>query len=100
MKVLISKGYGAGWATWNTLEMAVDEELIALFEKGCTSEEMEEACTAKGYTSDTGGSVYMGGFEDLAVVEVPKGTRFTIREYDGAEFVEILNRKDWFYADK
>ena len=44
MKVLISRGYGAGWSTWNQSEMAIDKDLIALFERGCSDLEMEEAC--------------------------------------------------------
>ena len=99
MKVLISPGFGAGWSTWNTPEIAVDEDLIELFEQGCTEEEMAEVCVKKGYTMPYGSSIYMGGFNDLKVAEVPQGSYFTIREYDGSESIEILNLDDWFYAE-
>ena len=94
MKVLISLGFGAGWSTWNDSRMATDEDLIALFESGCTPEEMKGLCLSKGYTD-----VYMGGFEGLAITEVPKGVHFRIREYDGAETIEIMEAQDWIYAE-
>lgn len=94
MKVLISSGYGAGWSTWNGRELAVDKGIIDLFEKGCTVHEMEKFCKSKGYED-----IYMGGFYDLKVVEVPKGTCFCIREYDGAEYIEIMEEQNWFYAE-
>lgn len=99
MKVLISKGFGAGWSTWNYKEMAVDKDLISLFEKGCTEDEMAELCVKKGYTSLFGGDPYMGGFSELVVEEVPKGCYFKIREYDGAESIEIFDSDHWLFAE-
>ena len=94
MKVLISPKYGAGWSTWNCREMAIDKDLIAAFENGCTEEEMEELCIKKGYHAP-----YMGGFEDLVVEEVPAGCFFKIREYDGSETIEVFNSNRWFFAE-
>lgn len=94
MKVLISPGFGAGWSTWNDSEMAVDKDLIELFEHGCTIDEMVELCVAKGY-----GEPYMGGFGKLEVTEVPKGCHFQIKEYDGSEYVVISEAEEWFYAE-
>lgn len=31
----------------------------------------------------------------LAVVEIPKGALFQVREYDGSEYVEIFDAKHW-----
>ena len=93
MKVLISPGYGAGFSTWNSEEMAFDEDLIALFERGCTEEEMVDLCISRGY-----GKPYMGGFSQLRVVNVPSGTVFYIGEYDGYESIELLNRFHWVVA--
>ena len=98
MKVLISKDYGAGWSTWNQPEMATDEDLIKAFEFGCNQEEMEELCRQKGYDDGFGGAPYMGGFHDLKVIEVPAGSYFKVREYDGFEWVEVFNKDEWFYA--
>lgn len=96
MKVLISPGYGAGWSTWNDSGMAVDKDLIELFEQGCTEDEMADLCVKKGYTDE---SPYMGGFGDLKVAEVPQGCHFRINEYDGSEYIDIYEEGDWFYAE-
>ena len=94
MKVLISPGFGAGWSTWNDKRMAVDKDLIELFEKGCTLKEMMLLCDEKDYED-----VYYGGFDDLDIVEVPKGVHFKVVEYDGAESIEVMEEEDWFYAE-
>ena len=101
MKVLISPGFGAGWSTWNQKEMAVDKDLINLFEKGCTYEEMRQLCIKKGYSSLFGGEPDMGGFGDLEIEEVPKDYYFKIMEYDGSEYIEIFNpdNGDWIKAE-
>lgn len=99
MKLLISPGYGAGWSTWNIPAMATDKDLIELFEKGCTYEEMEKLCIEKNYTDEYCEPPYMGGFQQLKVVEVPKGALYRINEYDGAESVEIFNPDKWLVAE-
>lgn len=98
MKVLVSHGYGAGWSTWGDPGMATDKRLIELFEHGCTEEEMADLCVECGYTNGYDEPPYMGGFYKLAVEEVPNGSYFKIREYDGAEYIEIFNKDEWFYA--
>ena len=100
MKLLISPGYGAGWSTWNRPELATDKDLIELFEKGCTSEEMEKLCIEKNYVDEYGDPPYMGGFGQLEVVEAPKYVRFKIKEYDGFERIEILDLSDWIVAEE
>ena len=99
MKVLISSDYGAGWSTWNDPRMAFDERLIRAFECGITQEDMKELCVKCGFHDGFGGAPYMGGFEDLEVVEVPSGTVFRIHEYDGFESIEILDTDDWYVAE-
>ena len=80
MKVLISRGYGAGWSTWNDPRMAFDERLIRAFECGITQEDMKELCVECGYTDIYGGPPYMGGF---------KGFNFTYcRNVNGYRFEE------------
>lgn len=99
MKVLISPGYGAGWSTWEHPEMAFDERLIRAFECGISEEDMKELCVECGYTNIFGGPPFMGGFEDLEVIEVPSGTVFRIHEYDGFESIETLDMDDWYVAE-
>ena len=93
MKVLISPGYGAGWSTWNSPEMAVDERLIEAFENGISEEGMKQLCEELGYES------YMGGFEDLEIVEVPSGSLFRVSEYDGYESIEVFDDLSWLRAE-
>lgn len=100
MKLLISPGYGAGWSTWNFPAMATDKDLIELFEKDCTCEEMERLCIEKNYTDGYGEPPYMKGFQQLEIVEVPKGTLYRINEYDGAESVEIFSPDEWLIAEE
>lgn len=88
MKVLISRGYGAGWSTWNNPALASDARIVEAFENGITEEEMEQLCKELGIT-DVYGSVYMGGFDELEVVEIPAGALFKVQEYDGSEYIEI-----------
>ena len=100
MKILISPGYGAGWSTWNNPGLATDKRLVELFEKGCTQNEMIDACVEYGYTNVYGDPPYDGGFADLKIVEVPKGSLFKIREYDGHEYVEIFDESEWTRAEE
>ena len=93
MKVLISPGYGAGWSTWEGASLATDARLIEAFERGISKEGMKELCVELGY-----GDIYMGGFSDLKIVEVPRGSLFQIREYDGSEYIEIFNESEWLRA--
>ncbi len=97
MKVLISPGYGAGWSTWNNPALATDSRIIDAFEKGISEEEMKELCIRLGLT-DEFGDVYMGGFGDLMVVDVPAGELFQIQEYDGYESIELFDSSDWIVA--
>lgn len=100
MKILISPGYGAGWSTWNQPELATDKRLIELFEKGCTRNEMIDACVDYGHTNVYGDPPYDGGFAQLKIVEVPKGSLFKIREYDGHEYVEVFDESKWIRAEE
>lgn len=93
MKVLISPGYGAGWSTWEGKGLATDARLIDAFEHGVSEEEMHQLCADLGY-----GDVYMGGFKNLRVVEIPEGTFFRVSEYDGYESIEVFDDSDWLRA--
>ena len=99
MKILISPGYGSGWSTWNDPRMAFDERLIRAFECGISQEDMEKLCMVCGYDDGLGGVPYLGGFSGLEVVEIPSGTVFQIREYDGSEYIECFNADDWYIAE-
>ena len=99
MKVLISPGFGSGWSTWNRPEMAFDERLIRAFECGISKKDMQQLCVACDYLDRYGKPPYMGGFDQLKVVEVPSGVYFRIKEYDGSESIERLDLDNWYYAE-
>lgn len=84
--VLLSRGYGAGWGSWNygvhdvimfhpkIVQMVEDEREMDITEEWLKSElGLEE--------------VFTGGREGLYIKWVPEGTRFRIDEYDGAESI-------------
>ena len=93
MKVLISPGYGYGWSTCEGKGLATDTRLIDAFERGISKEEMHKLCADLGY-----GDIYMGGFDELEIVEVPTGELFHICEYDGSEYIEVFDDSDWLRA--
>ena len=101
MKVLISPGFGAGWSTWNDPRIAFDERLIRAFERGISEEDMKDLCMECGYGSGMycEASPYMGGFSDLRVVDIPSGTLFQIKEYDGSEYIEYFDEDEWYVAE-
>lgn len=81
--VLISYGFGAGWSTWNDISIAIDKRVIEKYLEKPSSDEMEEYLNTIGY-EDT----YMGGYSNLELEFIPKGTMFCIHEYDGAESIK------------
>lgn len=96
--VLVSRGYGAGWSTWNTygIDLAIDKRIIKTymeykaFGRKANLDSLCEWFDSIGYKD-----IYMGGWEDLDIVWIDKGTTFRIDEYDGAETIEKLDDQDW-----
>lgn len=93
--ILVSRGYGAGWSTWNYRAMAYDKRVIDFWikNKGKDLEgdkEAEEAFEKMGYRG-----VYFGGFEDLGLEFVNVGVPWQINEYDGFETLKLLDIRDF-----
>lgn len=88
--VLISPGFGAGWATWVGDERAAFDPDLALAVLGESDETPIQVAERK-FPDE-----YHGGIRDLSIVWVPEGTGFDIREYDGSESLELETR-DWPY---
>lgn len=89
--VLVSPGFGAGFSTWNSPEMAVDFDLVEAFLSGdktrfayILNEKYEDA--------------YDGGVKNLEVQWVDEGKKFRVEEYDGNESLEVFNEQVWFTA--
>lgn len=90
--VLVSKGYGAGWSTWNDKDCALDQELVQAFENDLPYEQILLIAQKNWPTN------YMGGLSGCEVVWVTKGTPFRITEYDGYESIEYAETLDWQIA--
>lgn len=87
--VLISRGYGAGWSTWNSEipELLFHPSLVAIVEAGNQSEITQELCIELlNLPPDT--YIYCGGAEDLQVEWVEEGSQFRVDEYDGFESLQ------------
>lgn len=78
--VLVSRGWGAGWSTWNSPEMAYDKRIVEAFLENIKSYEIEDLCKEWGYDSCD-----VGGWSDVQLEWVPVGEKYYIYEYDGAE---------------
>jgi hypothetical protein len=96
--ILVSPGYGAGWSSWhgNKQQMCTDSRIIRyLYTDAKNSISYEELMTKyMGFVEIP----YDGGFSNLEVEFVPAGSLYKIREYDGAEHVEIFDKSKWNVA--
>ena len=96
VEVLVSKGYGAGWSTWNDPQLAYDKRVVKLFKQygpninSRQADEIINAIHAMGYDKP-----YMGGWKNIQIEVVPCAKFWRINEYDGAETIEILNTSKW-----
>jgi len=109
--VLCSQGYGAGWSTWNQRELAYDARVVEFYlahkddKKWMHTVEYSEFTTngesaahkeAKEFFESIGYECpYMGGFEDIVLVWVPRGIIWRMDEYDGAESIVYQAEQDW-----
>ena len=84
--VLFSRGYGAGWGSWNYGVHDVimfHPKIVQMVEDG-----REMDITEEWLKSELGlEEVFTGGRDGLYIKWVPEGTRFRIDEYDGAETI-------------
>lgn len=95
--VLVSRGYGAGWYSWEGDEaMLFDPVLAEILE----SEDYLEGHTDKleEVAKQRYPIAYLGGLDGLSVHWVPEGVRFRIEEYDGAESLRLESSYNWITA--
>lgn len=85
--VLISKGFGAGWYSWNRnhKELIFHPKLVEMVEQD-RQEEISEDWVKENIGIE---DVYCGGADDLCIEWIPIGTAFYINEYDGSESILI-----------
>ena len=108
--ILVSPGYGAGWSTWGEDELAYDKRVVEYWLEHKDDEEfMKEIDTWADENSTIEAArkqfeewgyhgVYFGGFKQIKLVWLPKGTLFRIKEYDGSESIETNDSVDWCVA--
>ena len=93
--VLISRGYGAGWYTWNMSlgeELLFSPELVTAILVGASEDQL--IALAKSLFPDA----FYGGVQDLDVEWIPVGKRFKVNEYSGQESLILQDGEDWIIA--
>lgn len=107
--VLVSYGYGAGFATWEGRELAYDKRVIEFWlahrdddqwmrEVDYYRPESPAHKEARAFFKEIGFTEcpYLGGFADCELEWVPVGAHFRIDEYDGNESLEIEHEGSWW----
>ena len=81
---LISPGFGVGWSSWGSKNLAYDKRIIEYWlSQNPSTDEMCDFIKGLGYET-----VPMGGYKNLTIEYISKGTMFCICEYDGDETIE------------
>jgi len=98
--ILVSPGYGAGWSTWAETDehkrfLCTDPGLVDLAKRKANETEVEEYITSI-LGSDV--YVYMGGWTQVIIEYIPKGTQFSINSYDGFEYLITPSSIDWMIS--
>lgn len=104
--VLISESFGAPWSSGVDQRLAYDKRIVEFWMEHKDDTEFMRAMDAyhsnpiqkyaeKLFSEWGYEDIYFGGFSDIELVWVPKGKSFQIREYDGSEWIQMYNPKDW-----
>lgn len=90
--VLVSPGFGAGWSTWNEVEIAYDKRVIEywLNHKYENEQAVHDFMESIGYPN-----IYCGGWKRMKLEWVPKGIKWRIDEYDGSECIIYYEDVRW-----
>jgi hypothetical protein len=97
--VLYSRGFGAGWYSWNTSQpwMMFHPRLVEAVELKASETEISEIANA--IARELGDETpYTGGADGLTIQWIEQGTQFKVVEYDGAESIEILGQSTYEVA--
>jgi len=97
--VLYSPEYGSGWSTWIcfkggiTKEFAcMDSQLVQMALRRASEEEVSDYISLIFPNSDP----YMGSnWVDIQVKYIDPGSKFLIREHDGAEYFQMFEEVEW-----
>ena len=88
--VIVSPTYGAGWSTWGDSASCLDGELAQAI--------LDKSPNISDIAATNWPDQYQGGLETSQVKWVLEGTRFEIREYDGAESLHIFTPDEGMIA--
>lgn len=92
--VLVSRGYGAGWSSWNSEYsdvLTMDYDIVKCIEDG-------DVVGAIKVAKSKCGDFYEGGADDLEIEWLDRGTIFEIEEYDGSESLHIIGTRSYLQA--
>lgn len=98
--VIYSGSYGAGWSTWNTekkfhQKMIFDTEIVKILLDDSIKNKVELILE---HVELKYKNACLLASDELAIEWIPIGTLFRINEYDGAESVEIFDKKTYLKA--
>lgn len=111
--VLVSRGFGAGWATWNDMALAYDKRVVEFWLAHKDDEEWMRAVTQSKYSSVVSQSKankeavaffhsigydncpFMGGFTSISLEWVLAGKMWRLDEYDESESLVFMEDEDW-----
>lgn len=98
--VLVSRGFGAGWSTWNreVPELLFDSYIVTVLADAGNEPTDQQMDSIKAYCAIKYPDIYAGGLEGLSVEWVPEGARFRIDEYDGSESLVLESNEEWMVA--
>ena len=88
--VVVSPGFGAGWSTWVSSDMAeralFSPEVVAWVEGGKAGDIQ--------LPDDLAGA-YDGGLQDAVIQWIDAGTAFYVEDYDGHETLRMFGFDGW-----
>lgn len=97
--VLVSRGFGAGWYSWEHDErMLFDPVLVEMLVYADDPDDMSFQNKLEKVAEERYPQAYLGGLDGLCVHWVPVGVRFRIEEYDGAEDLRLESSYSWITA--
>lgn len=91
--VIYSPNFGSGWYSWNTEypELLFDPNIVRMLEE-------DKREFIEPYVEETYGDEPYVSVRQLKIEWLPVGTRFRIKEYDGAESIIDVDKELVFVA--
>ena len=95
--VVVSRGFGAGWSTWNGCDPCDGDFIQYLIDNGKVDNEddetwyvdIEQEIVEEFFNGNN--KPYCDGADGFVIEWLEEGTRFRIDGYDGAESIEIFD---------